>query len=59
MKRKTTTNQPKEFVISAAELSRLGMGVMFKAYKVVDTTKKGKITIDLRDNKPKAVKLGG
>jgi hypothetical protein len=47
MKRKTTTNKPKEFTISATELSRLGMGIMVRALKVVDTAKKGKITIRL------------
>jgi hypothetical protein len=48
MQRKTTTtNNPKEFTISAAELSRLGMGIMARALKVVDTAKKGKITIRL------------
>jgi len=48
MKRKAaTTNKPKEFTISAAELSRLGMGVKSRALKVVDTAKKGKITIRL------------
>lgn len=41
------TNKAKEFTISAAELSRFGMGVMNKALKVVDTAKKGKITIKL------------
>ena len=43
MKRKTT--KPKEITLSSAELSRFGMGVMNKALKVVDTAKKGKITI--------------
>jgi len=48
MKRKTEpTNKPKEFTISATELSRLGMGVMSRALKIVDTAKKGKITIRL------------
>jgi len=47
MQRKTTTTKSKEFTISAAELSRLGMGIMAKALKVVDTAKKGKITIRL------------
>jgi len=47
MQRKTTTTKSKEFTISAAELSRLGMGIMVRALKVVDTAKKGKITIKL------------
>lgn len=43
------SNKPKarEVTISASELSRLGMGVMNKALKVVNTAKKGKITIKL------------
>jgi len=47
MQRKTTTSKSKEFTISATELSRLGMGIMTKALKVVNTAKKGKITIRL------------
>ena len=47
MKRKTTTNQPKEFVISEAELSKPEMGVVSNTLKVVNTTKKGKNTIKL------------
>ncbi len=46
MKTKTTT-KPKELTISSAELSRFGMGVMNKDIKVVNTAKKGKITIKL------------
>ena len=46
MKTKTST-KPKELTISSAELSRFGMGVMNKAIKVVNTAKKGKITIRL------------
>lgn len=37
-------SKSKEITISATELSRLGMGIM---NKVVDTAKKGKITIRL------------
>ena len=44
---KTKTAKPKELTISSAELSRFGMGVMNKAIKVVNTAKKGKITIKL------------
>ena len=40
-------SKSKEITISSAELSRFGMGVMNKALKVVDTAKKGKITIKL------------
>ena len=47
MKRKTTTNQPKEFVISEAELSKPEMGIVSNTLKVVNTTKKGKNTIKL------------
>ena len=47
MKTKTTKTKPKELTISSAELSRFGMGVMNKALKVVNTAKKGKITIKL------------
>ena len=47
MKRKTTTNKPKEFVISEADLSKPEMGVMPNTPNVVNNTKKGKITIKL------------
>ena len=42
---KTKTSKPKELTLSTAELSRFDMGVMSKALKVVNTAKKGKITI--------------
>jgi len=42
---KTKTSKPKELTLSTAELSRFGMGVMSKALKIVNTAKKGKITI--------------
>jgi hypothetical protein len=45
MKQKTTKS--KELTISSAELSRFAMGVMSRALKVVNTAKKGKITIKL------------
>ncbi|KAF6247619.1 hypothetical protein C6990_04000 [Nitrosopumilus sp. b3] len=45
MKSKTSKSKPREVTLSAAELSRFGMGVMSKALKVVNTAKKGKITI--------------
>lgn len=47
MKTKTSKTKPKELIISSAELSRFGMGVMNRAIKVVNTAKKGKITIKL------------
>lgn len=47
MKRKTTKSKPRELTISTAELSRFGIGVMNKALRVVNTAKKGKITIRL------------
>jgi len=47
MQRKTTITKSKECTISTAELSRLGMGIMVRALKVVDTAKKGEITIRL------------
>ena len=47
MKRKTSKSKPKEITLSSAELSRFGMGVMNRALKIVDTAKKGKITIKL------------
>ena len=47
MKRKTTTNKPKEFIISEAELSKPEMGVMPNIPNVVNNTKKGKNTIKL------------
>jgi len=45
MKTKKSKTQPRELTISTAELSRFGVGVMNKALKVVNTAKKGKITI--------------
>ena len=46
MKTKKSKSQPREFSLSTAELSRFGMGVMNNpALKVVNTAKKGKITI--------------
>ncbi len=44
---KTKTSKPRELTISSAELSRFGIGVMNKALKVVNSAKKGKITIKL------------
>jgi hypothetical protein len=42
---KAKKSNPKEPIISAAEMSKFGMSVMNKALKVVNTAKKGKITI--------------
>ncbi len=48
MKRKAaTTNKPKEFIISEAELSKPEMGVIPNTPNVVNNTKKGKNTIKL------------
>ena len=47
MNRKISKSKPREFTISSAELSRFGMGVMNRALKVVNSAKKGKITIKL------------
>jgi len=47
MNRKISKSKPREFTISSAELSRFGIGVMNKALKVVNSAKKGKITIRL------------
>jgi hypothetical protein len=44
---KTKTSKPRELTISSAELSRFGTGVMNKALKVVNSAKKGKITIKI------------
>jgi hypothetical protein len=44
---KTKISRPREFTISSAELSRFGTGVMNKALKVMNSAKKGKITIRL------------
>jgi len=44
---KTKTSKPRELTISSAELSRFGIGVMNKALKIVNSAKKGKITIKL------------
>jgi hypothetical protein len=44
---KTKTSKPRELTISSAELSRFGIGVMNKALKVVNSAKKGKITIKI------------
>ena len=53
-----TTNKPKELIISAAELSRRGMGVMARALKVVDTAKKVRSPLDLRNNKLSPAVMG-
>ncbi|MDH3312880.1 MAG: hypothetical protein OEM28_07000 [Nitrosopumilus sp.] len=45
MKSKTLKSNPREFTLSTAELSRFGIGVMSRVLKVVNTAKKGKITI--------------
>jgi len=45
MKRKATKSKPRELTISTTELSRFGIVVMNRAIKVVNTAKKGKITI--------------
>lgn len=42
-----TQSKTREFTISSEEITKFGMGVMSKALKVVDTAKKGKITIKL------------
>lgn len=48
MKRKASkSTKSREVTISAGEISRFGMGVMSRALKVVNTAKKGKITIRL------------
>ncbi len=44
---KTKTSKPRELTISSAELSRFVIGVMNNALKVVNSAKKGKITIKL------------
>jgi len=44
---KSKTSKSREFTISSAELSRFGTGVMNKALKVVNSAKKGKITIKI------------
>ncbi len=47
MKQNTSKSNPREITISSAELSRFGIGVMNKALKVVNSAKKGKITIKI------------
>ena len=50
MKTKTRSkskSKPRELTLSSTELSRFGMGVMSRALKVVDSAKKGRITIRL------------
>ncbi len=42
-----TKSQPRELTISSAEISRFGIGVMSRALKVVNSAKKGKLTIRL------------
>jgi len=46
-KRSTKPRNSKEFTISVSELSKFGSDLMTKASKVIDTAKKGKITIRL------------
>jgi len=45
MKTKTSKSKPRELTLSTTELSKFGMGVMSRALKIVNTAKKGKITI--------------
>ena len=40
-------SKPRELTLSSTELSRFGMGVMSRALRVVNTAKKGKLTIRL------------
>ena len=47
MKQNTSKSNPREVTISSEEISRFGMRVMARAMKVVNTAKKGKITIKL------------
>jgi hypothetical protein len=47
VKRKTSKTKSRESTISTTELSRFGAGVMDKALRLVNTAKKGKITIKL------------
>ncbi len=47
MKTKNSKTKSKELTISSTELSRFGMRVMNRSIKVVNTAKKGKITIKL------------
>ncbi len=47
MKQNTSKSNPKEITISSAEISRFGMRVMDRAMKVVNSAKKGKITIKI------------
>ena len=48
MKTKTRSkSKPRELTLSSTELSRFGMGVMSRALRVVNTAKKGKLTIRL------------
>ena len=44
---KIKTSKPRELTLSSTELSRFGIGVMNKALKIVNTAKKGEITINL------------
>jgi hypothetical protein len=45
MKTKTSKSKPRELTLSTTELSRFGTSVMSRALKIVNTAKKGKITI--------------
>ncbi len=47
MKQNISKSNPKEITISSAEISRFGMRVMDRAMKVVNSAKKGKITIKI------------
>jgi hypothetical protein len=49
MKTKTSKSKPRELTISTTELSRLGVGVVNKVLKIVNTAKKGKITIKVEN----------
>ena len=45
--KKANKSKAREVTISAADISKFGTGVMNKALKVVNSAKKGKITIRL------------
>ncbi len=47
MKQNTSKSNPREITISSEEISRFGMRVMDRAMKVVNSAKKGKITIKI------------
>ena len=49
MNKNTKSRKQKTVVLSAAQMTKFGMGVLTRAVKVMNTAKKSKITIKLEE----------